>query len=101
MSRTCDLTGTGVMSGNKVSHSNRKTRRRFLPNLQVVSLTSDALGQPVKLKLTAATIRTVDHNGGLDEFLLTTADSKLTEDAVTLKRRIKRALAKKQAAAAA
>lgn len=97
MSRTCDLTGTGVMSGNKVSHSNRKTRRRFLPNLQVVTLTSDALNQPVKLKLTAATIRTVDHNGGLDEFLLTTADSKLTEDAVTLKRRIKRALAKKAA----
>lgn len=97
MSRTCDLTGTGVMTGNKVSHSNRKTRRRFMPNLQVVTFQSDALGQDVKLRVTAATIRTVDHNGGLDEYLLSTADSKLTEDAVTLKRRIKRAIAKKAA----
>lgn len=97
MSRTCDLTGTGVMTGNKVSHSNRKSRRRFMPNLQVVSFQSDALNQQVKLRVTAATIRTVDHNGGLDDYLLSTADAKLTEEAVTLKRRIKRAIAKKAA----
>lgn len=86
------------MSGNNVSHSNRKTRRRFVPNLQAVSLLSDALGRSVSLRLTTATLRTVDHNGGLDAYLTSTADSKLTAEARTLKRQIKKAIAGKAAA---
>ncbi len=96
MSRRCDLMGTGALTGNKVSHSNRKTKTRFLPNLQNVSLISDALGVPVRLRVTAATLRSVEHNGGLDAFLLTHPDSQLTELAQKLKRQIK----KRQAAAA-
>ena len=98
MARKCDLTGVGPMSGNNVSHSNRKTRRRFVPNLQAVSLLSDALGRSVSLRLTTATLRTVDHNGGLDAYLTSTADSKLTAEARTLKRQIKKAIAGKAAA---
>jgi large subunit ribosomal protein L28 len=98
MAKKCALTGTGPMYGNNVSHSNRKTRRRFVPNIQVVSLVSDALGRPVTLRLTVATLRTVDHNGGLDAYLLSTSASKLTEEARTLKRQIKKALAEKKAA---
>src|SRR6185369_4164990 len=98
MAKKCDLTGVGPMYGNNVSHSNRKTRCRFVPNLQVISLQSDALGRSVSLRLTAATIRTVDHNGGLDAYLTTTADSKLTDEARRLKRQIKKALAEKAAA---
>lgn len=86
------------MSGNNVSHANNRTRRRFLPNVQNVSLQSEALGVNVPLKVTAATLRTVEHNGGLDSFLLTTANTKLTTEAQALKRRIKRALEEKQAA---
>lgn len=86
------------MTGNNVSHANNKTRRRFLPNVQDVSLLSDALGNKVSLKVTAATLRTVEHNGGLDNYLLTTSNTKLTEQAQTLKRRIKRALKAKEAA---
>lgn len=93
MSRRCELTGTGVQTGNNVSHSNRKSRRRFLPNLQNVSLPSTVLGQTIKLRITAATLRSVDHNGGLDNFLLTTANKDLTELAQKLKRKIKKATA--------
>jgi large subunit ribosomal protein L28 len=98
MAKKCELTGVGPMSGNNVSHSNRKTRRRFLPNIQAISFTSEALGRSVSMRLTAATIRTVDHNGGLDAYLTSTADSKLTEEGRKLKRAIKKALAEKQAA---
>ncbi len=98
MAKKCDLTGVGPMYGNNVSHSNRKTRRRFVPNLQHISFTSDALGRSVSLRLTAATIRTVDHNGGLDAYLTSTSDSKLTEEGCKLKRQIKKALAEKAAA---
>lgn len=98
MAKRCELTGVGVQTGNNVSHANNKSRRRFLPNVQNVSLQSEALGNPVPLKVTAATLRSVEHNGGLDSYLLTTADSKLTADAQTLKRRIKRALKAKEAA---
>jgi large subunit ribosomal protein L28 len=87
------------MYGNNVSHSNRKTRRRFVPNIQVVSLLSDALARNVTLRLTVATLRTVDHNGGLDAYLLGTASKKLTEEGRILKRKIKKALAGKEAAA--
>lgn len=98
MSRQCDLTGTKPMSGNKVSHSNHKSKTRFLPNLQAVSLLSDALQKQVSLRVTAATLRSVEHNGGLDAFLLKRSDSKLTPKAVRLKRDVKKKLAEKQAA---
>ena len=101
MAKKCALTGVGPMSGNNVSHSNRKTRRRFVPNIQVTSLTSDALGRSVTLRLTVATLRTVDHNGGLDAYLLSTSASKLTEEGKKLKRAIKKALANKTEAKAA
>ncbi len=91
MARRCGVTGTGVLTGNNVSHANNKTRRRFLPNLQQTSLLSDALGMPVRLRLTARTIRTIEHNGGLDAYLLGTPDVKLTEDARRIKRRIRKA----------
>ena len=70
MSRRCEITGKGVLSGNNVSHANNKTRRRFLPNLQVTSLLSEALGQTVRLRLSTRAIRTIEHNGGIDAFLL-------------------------------
>jgi len=95
MAKKCALTGTGPQYGNNVSHSNRKTRRRFVPNIQHISMLSDALGRKVTLRLTVATLRTVDHNGGLDAFLLSTSSNKLTYEARTLKRQIKKALASK------
>ncbi len=70
MSRRCEITGKGVLSGNNVSHANNKTRRRFLPNLQVTSLLSDILGHEVRMRLSTRGIRTVEHNGGIDAFLL-------------------------------
>jgi large subunit ribosomal protein L28 len=91
MARRCDLTGKQVLSGNNVSHSNRKTRRRFKPNLQSVSLRSDVLGQNVTLRITASTLRSVEHNGGLDGYLLTTSSLKLTEEGAKLKKKVKKA----------
>jgi large subunit ribosomal protein L28 len=101
MSRRCEITGKGVLSGNNVSHANNKTRRRFLPNLQVTSLLSDILGHEVRLRLSTRGIRTVEHNGGIDAFLLGTPNTKLTMEARTLKRRIVKAQVKRTAAAAA
>ncbi|MCA3351405.1 MAG: 50S ribosomal protein L28 [Roseomonas sp.] len=97
MSRRCVITGKGVLTGNNVSHANNKTRRRFLPNLQESSFWSEILAAPVKLRLSTNGIRTVEHNGGLDAFLLGTPDRKLTEDAIVLKRRLERAQAAKAA----
>ncbi|HWT96948.1 MAG TPA: 50S ribosomal protein L28 [Terriglobales bacterium] len=94
MARRCAITGKGVQVGNNVSHANNKTKRRFLPNLQETSLLSDTLGQSVKLRLTVNAIRTIEHNGGIDAYLLGTADSKLTDDGRKLKRRIEKAAAK-------
>ena len=94
MSRRCDITGKGVLSGNNVSHANNKTRRRFLPNLQETKLLSDTLGQQVRLKLTTHAIRSIEHNGGLDAYLDKTADKNLTDEAKRLKRRIEKAAAK-------
>lgn len=91
MSRRCDLLDTGPMSGNNVSHSNAKTRRRFEPNLCNVTLTSDSLEQKFRLRITAATLRTVDFKGGLDSFLMGTKNGKLSDKAM----KIKRALVKK------
>ncbi|MFC0408795.1 50S ribosomal protein L28 [Roseomonas elaeocarpi] len=98
MSRRCDITGKGVLTGNNVSHANNKTRRRYLPNLQQASFFSDVLGTSVQMRLSTNGIRTVEHNGGLDAFLLGTPDRKLGTEALVLKRRIGRAQAKKQAA---
>ena len=93
MSRRCTMTGKGVLAGNNVSHAHNKTRRRFLPNLQVTSLLSDALGEVVRLRLSASAIRTIEHKGGLDAYLLGTSDLKLPEDALALKRKVKTAMA--------
>ncbi|MEK9683009.1 MAG: 50S ribosomal protein L28 [Rhodospirillaceae bacterium] len=91
MSRRCGISGKGVLAGNNVSHAQNKTRRRFLPNLQTTTILSDALGGPVKLKLSTQTIRTIEKNGGLDSYLLSASDKDLTEEAVKLKRRIRKA----------
>ena len=91
MSRRCALTGKGVQTGNNVSHAHNKTRRRYLPNLQQVSLMSDALGKSVRLRVSTAAIRTVEHKGGLDAFLLDARDSDLTLEMRRLKKQIKSA----------
>lgn len=98
MARRCTLTDKGVQSGNTVSHSNRKAKRRFLPNMTQVTLHSDALGQNVRMRITASTLRTIDHNGGLDNFLMTTHSKSLSEEARNLKRRIIKARELKAAA---
>ncbi len=100
MARRCAITGKGVQTGNNVSHANNRTRRRFLPNLQVTSLISEGLGGAVRLRLSANGLRTVEHNGGLDAFLLSTPDTRLPADALRVKRRLKKALATKEGAAA-
>ena len=101
MSRRCDITGKGVLTGNNVSHANNKTRRRYLPNLQEASFFSDILGAPVRLRVSANGMRTIEHNGGLDAFLLGTPNRRLPEEAQALKRRIERARTKKAEASAA
>jgi large subunit ribosomal protein L28 len=95
MSRRCDLTGKTAQVGHKVSHSNRKTKRRFLPNLLNVTLISDELGRSVKLRVSANALKTVDHRGGLDAFLLKASDDDLSTQALELKRQIRK---KKRAA---
>jgi large subunit ribosomal protein L28 len=97
MSRRCQITGKGVLSGNNVSHANNKTRRRFLPNLQQASLLSDTLGFTVGMRLSTRAIRTVERNGGIDAFLLATNNSRLPPEALTLKRRILKSQAKRAA----
>ena len=101
MSRRCEITGKGVLTGNNVSHANNKTRRRYLPNLQETAVLSDVLGTSVRIRMTMHGLRTIEHNGGLDAFLTTTPNRNLPEAAQSLKRRILRAQAKKQAAATA
>ena len=100
MARRCQLTGKGVMTGNNVSHAHNKTRRRFLPNLQAKTLLSDSLGRGVRLRITVSTLRTVERRGGLDAFLLSMPNRKLTEDALRIKRQVLRARGGKEAAAA-
>ena len=101
MSRRCELTGKAVQSGNKVSHSNRKTRTRFLPNLVQVTLLSETLERAVRLRISAAALRSVEHRGGLDSFLAKAPEADLSAGAATLKREIakKRAESETQAAA--
>jgi large subunit ribosomal protein L28 len=87
MARKCIITGKGVQVGHNVSHSNIKTKRRFLPNLQRTSVFSDTLG-PIRLRVTAAAIRTIEHKGGIDAFLRGTPDRKLSPEIRRLKRRV-------------
>ena len=94
MSRRCELTGKGPMVGHHVSHANNKKKRVFRPNLQTVSLASEALGQKVRLRISMNALRSVDRNGGLDPFLLKAKDDALSERAL----RLKRMIARKQAA---
>ncbi len=96
MSRRCELTGKGALVGHKVSHSNIKTKRRFLPNLVNVTLTSEALGRAVKFRISANALKSVDHRGGLDAFLTKARETELGPKALKLKR----AIEKKQTAAA-
>ena len=96
MSRVCELTGKGPMSGNNVSHANNKTKRRFLPNLNDVTLQSETLGRGVKFRISAAALRSVDHRGGLDAYLAKAKDTELSANAL----RVKKEIAKAQAASA-
>lgn len=91
MARRCPITGKGVMTGNNVSHANNKTRRRFLPNLQETSVMSDALGRPVRLRVSTHGLRTIEHRGGIDAFLRKARSADLTPELRRLKRRIARA----------
>ena len=93
MSRVCDATGKKVMTGNNVSHANNRTRRRFLPNLQAVSLMSETLGRQVRLRLSTTGLRTIEKRGGLDAFLLSAKDTDLSANALKVKRQIKKAQA--------
>ena len=91
MSRRCELTGKGVLVGNKVSHALNRTRRRFLPNLLNVSLMSETLGQTIKLRISANALRSVEHRGGIDAFLLKADDAELSPRALALKAQVKAA----------
>jgi large subunit ribosomal protein L28 len=96
MARRCELTGKAVLSGNNVSHANRRTKRRFLPNLCNVTLASDALKKRVRLTISASALRSVEHRGGLDSFLRKASEADLSIRA----RRLKRAIEKRVAAQA-
>jgi len=98
MSRRCELTGVGPMVGHNVSHSNIKSKRRFLPSLKSISLQSEALGQSFRLRVTNAALRTLDFKGGLDAFLVKADDDKLSPRALKLKRQVKAKLSEQAAA---
>ena len=91
MARRCELTGKGVQVGNNVSHAKNRTRRRFLPNVQEVRLISDALGRSFNLKVSASALRSVEHTGGLDKFLLKSRDADLSLQARRVKRDVQKA----------
>jgi large subunit ribosomal protein L28 len=101
MSRVCELTGKGRQVGNNVSHANNKTKRTFLPNLQNVTLISDSLGKSVKLRVSTHGLRSVEHNGGLDNWLTKTSEDKLGPTARKLKRELKKKSTGEAAATAA
>jgi large subunit ribosomal protein L28 len=98
MSRRCELTGKTAQVGHKVSHSNRKTKRRFLPNLLTVTVLSDALGRSVRLRISANALKTIDHRGGLDAFLMKAKDAELSPRVLDLKRQIKKKAANSEVA---
>ncbi|TVR84710.1 MAG: 50S ribosomal protein L28 [Rhodospirillales bacterium] len=93
MARRCGVTGKGVLTGNNVSHAHNKTRRRFLPNLQETSVMSDALGQMVQLRISTQGLRTIEHKGGLDAFLMQARNTELSPELRQLKRRVTRRMA--------
>ena len=93
MSRVCELTGKGPMVGNNVSHANNKTKRRFLPNLNDVTLQSEALGRGIKMRISAHALRSVDHRGGLDAFLMKAKDDGLSATALKVKKEVMKARA--------
>jgi large subunit ribosomal protein L28 len=93
MSRRCSITGKTGMRGNNVSHANNKTRRSFLPNLHQLSFKSEILGADVSLKVSSHGLRTIEHNGGLDAFLLSTGTSKLTTEMAQLKKKVQKKVA--------
>ena len=97
MSRACELTGKAVLTGNNDSHANNKTRRRFLPNLVQVTLISEALGQSYRLRISAAALRSVEHRGGLDAFLMKAASNDLSQRARVLKKQIAKKMAEQAA----
>ena len=99
MTRRCELTGIGPMVGHSVSHSNVKTKRRFLPALNPATLQSEALGQSFRLRISNAALRTLDYRGGLDVFLAGAKDEKLSPRALKIKRQLKAKLAEQAAAA--
>ena len=93
MSRRCELTGKGVMTGYTVSHAMNHTKRRFLPNLLNVTLISDTLGRSVRMRISANALRSVEHRGGLDAFLLKADDAVLSDNALALKKEVRASLA--------
>jgi len=93
MARRCELTGKGPMVGNNSSHANNKTRRRYLPNLNDVTLQSEVLNRGIKLRITAHALRSVDHSGGLDAFMAKAKDVELSPSALKVKKEIAKALA--------
>ena len=98
MSRRCELTGIGPMVGHSVSHSNIKTKRRFLPSLKSVKVASEALGQTFSLRISNAALRTLDYKGGLDPFIVKARDEQLSVEAQRIKRKVKAKLAENAAA---
>ncbi len=101
MSRRCELTGVGPLVGHNVSHSNMKSKRRFLPALAETSLHSEALGQNFRLKISNAALRTLDYKGGLDAYLVKARDTVLSDRALKIKKQVKAKLAAAQAPASA
>ena len=99
MARRCELTGKAVQTGHNVSHANNKTRRRFLPNLNDVTLMSETLGRSFRLRISAAALRTVDHRGGLDAFLMKARDGELSPNALKIKRSVEKAMIAERAQA--
>lgn len=98
MSRVCELSGKSVMTGNNVSHANNRTRRRFLPNLVNVTLMSEALNQRIRLRVSASALRTVEHRGGLDAFLMKEKEGNLSPKAAIIRRQVSKKLAENAAA---
>lgn len=99
MARRCELTGKGVLSGHNVSHANNKTKRKFRPNVSEVALISDKLDRTIRLRISKHALRSIDHNGGLDAFIVKQDDDKLSDRALRVKREIKRATKAAQASA--
>jgi large subunit ribosomal protein L28 len=101
MARRCELTGKAVLTGNNVSHANNKSRRRFLPNLKIVTLMSEALERSVRLRISTNALRTVEHRGGLDGFLAKAKDEELSPRARTLRKEVLAKVAENAASAEA